>query len=151
MTSTQHDTFTIERNLPAPPARVFAAFATEDGKQRWFGGPPDQFTLLRRAFDFRIGGHEHLSGRWPTGTVSKFDCTYLDIVANARIVYVYEMHLDDRKISVSLATLEFKWADGGATRLVVTEQGAFLDGYDDAGSRRQGTNGLLDRMAETLK
>jgi uncharacterized protein YndB with AHSA1/START domain len=92
-----------------------------------------------------------LSGEWPTGTVSKFDCTYFDIVPNERIVYVYEMHLDDKKISVSLATVEFKWADGGATRLIVTEQGAFLDGYDDAGSRKHGTNDLLDRMTESLK
>jgi hypothetical protein len=32
------------------------------------------------------------------------------------------------------------------TRLRVTEQGAFLDGYDDAGSREHGTGLLLDRL-----
>ena len=35
---------------------------------------------------------------------------------------------------------------GSATRLIVTEQGAFLDGYDDAGSREQGTRWLLDKL-----
>ena len=45
-----------------------------------------------------------------------------------RLVYGYEMRLDDRKISVSLATIELAPADEG-TRLKVTEQGAFLDGY----------------------
>src|SRR5262249_40467321 len=40
------------------------------------------------------------------------------------------MHLDERKISVSLATLELR-PEGKGTRLVITKQGAFLDGYDE--------------------
>src|SRR3977135_4424992 len=60
------------------------------------------------------------------------------------------MHLDDRKISVSLATLELKPA-GTDTRLVMTEQGAFLDGYDDAGSRQTGSNFLLVALDVYLK
>ena len=49
-----------------------------------------------------------------------------------------------------LATIEFKAVAGG-TRLVLTEQGAFLDGYDDAGSREHGTNLLVDKMGATLQ
>jgi len=81
---------------------------------------------------------------------SRDGCVYHDVVADERIVYAYEMHLDDRKISVSLATLELKPA-GIGTRLVMTEQGAFLDGYDDAGSRERGTNHLLDALGKSLK
>ncbi len=55
------------------------------------------------------------------------------------------MHVDSAKISVSLATVEFKPA-GSGTRLVFTEQGAFLDGHDDAGSREQGSRSLLDKL-----
>jgi hypothetical protein len=65
-------------------------------------------------------------------------------------VYSYEMHLDDRKISVSLATFELTTA-GTGTRLVMTEQGAFLDGYDDAGSRERGSNFLLDALGQSLQ
>jgi hypothetical protein len=54
------------------------------------------------------------------------------------------------KISVSLATIEFE-KTGAGTRLTVTEQGAFLDGYDDAGSRERGTAALLDRLEESLR
>ena len=36
------------------------------------------------------------------------------------------------------------------THLKCTEQGAFLNGYDDAGSRERGTGGLIDRLASTL-
>jgi hypothetical protein len=33
----------------------------------------------------------------------------------------------------------------------ITEQGAFLDGYDDAGSREQGTSHLLDALGTSLR
>jgi hypothetical protein len=59
------------------------------------------------------------------------------------------MHIDDTKISVSLATIEFEPA-GGGTKLILTEQGAFLDGYDDAGSRERGTGGLLAALEKSL-
>jgi len=32
----------------------------------------------------------------------------------------------------------------------MTEQGAFLDGYDDAGSRERGTQQLLDALGASL-
>jgi uncharacterized protein YndB with AHSA1/START domain len=71
------------------------------------------------------------------------------VIENERLVYCYEMHMDDRKISVSVATLQLK-AEGKRTRLMVTEQGAFLDGYDDAGSRERGTGELLDALGRSL-
>jgi hypothetical protein len=60
------------------------------------------------------------------------------------------MHLNDKKISVSLATMQLKAVSGGNTVLKVTEQGAFLDGYDDAGSREHGTGHLLDVLGASL-
>jgi uncharacterized protein YndB with AHSA1/START domain len=147
--SVTHSTFVIERDYPFPPAMVYAAWATEEGKSRWFGGDEAAWTPLERTFDFRVGGRERAVGRWRSGTVSGFEALYWDIIPEQRIVYTYEMHIDDRKISVSLATVEFGLAPGG-TRLKVTEAGAFLDGYDDAGSREHGTKGLLDRLGESL-
>ncbi len=38
--SVVHGSFTITRNLPHPPARIFQAFADESAKAKWFGGPP---------------------------------------------------------------------------------------------------------------
>ncbi len=100
--------------------------------------------------DVRVGGTERLKGRWEGGVVSTFEATYHDVIPNERLVYGYVMHLDDRKLSVSLATMQLK-VDGGKTLLMVTEQGAFLDGYDDAGSREQGTGHLLDALGASLK
>ena len=100
--------------------------------------------------DVREGGRERAKGRWKSGVVSTFDATYHDVVPHERLVYSYVMHLDDKKISVSLATMELRGEAGGTT-LMVTEQGAFLDGYDDAGSREHGTGYLLDRLGTSLR
>jgi uncharacterized protein YndB with AHSA1/START domain len=78
-----------------------------------------------------------------------FDAVYFDIVPGERIVYAYDMWHDGKKLSVSLATLEFKAVAGGA-HFAITEQGAFLDGYDDAGERERGTLGLIDQMGASL-
>jgi uncharacterized protein YndB with AHSA1/START domain len=147
--SVVHATFCIERTYPASPAQVFKALTDPAAKAKWFTGG-NGYTLLTRKMDVRPGGREQLKGRWETGVVTTFDAVYHDVVADERIVYAYEMHLDERKISVSLATLELEPA-GTGTRLVMTEQGAFLDGYDDAGSREHGSNFLLDALGVSLQ
>jgi uncharacterized protein YndB with AHSA1/START domain len=148
--SAQHATFVIERGYDFPPAKVFAAWASNEAKSRWFAGTANEWTVKVRELDFRVGGRERLVGTWKNGTVSDFDSVYQDIVPGERIVYSYAMHIDDKKISVSLATVEFRPA-GKGTRLALTEQGAFLDGYDDAGSRERGTRALMDNLDAALK
>lgn len=148
--SAQHATFTIEREFTVPPSTVFAAWATVEGKSRWFGAPPGTWKLLEREFEFRVGGRERLKGIWNSGTVSDFDSRYQDIVPDQRIVYTYDMHLDEKRISVSLSTVEFQ-ASGNGTRMKYTEQAVYLDGYDDAGSRERGTRALLEALAASLE
>jgi uncharacterized protein YndB with AHSA1/START domain len=143
-----HGTFTLERVFAAPPSRVFHALTDIEAKSRWFSGPPGS-TMRERSMEARPGGREVAETGWANGTVSRFDAVYFDVIADTRLVYAYEMHINGEKISVSLATLELTRAAGG-TRLVVTEQGSFLNGYDDNGSREQGTNFLLDRLGASL-
>ena len=81
--------------------------------------------------------------------MTHFDAVYLDVVPGERLVYAYNMYLNDRKISVSLATVEIAAIDGGA-RLRITEQSAFLDGFEDGGSREHGARELIERMAKSL-
>src|SRR5262249_19596245 len=132
-----------------PATRVWKALTDETAKQKWFGSP-GRLEVLERHMDVRVGGSERLRGRWESGLISSFDATYHDVIPNERLVYSYVMHLDEKKISVSLATMELK-SEGAKTRLKVTEQGAFLDGYDDAGSREHGTGHLLDALAASLQ
>ena len=93
---------------------------------------------------------ERLKGEWDSGMVTDFDAHYHDIVPERRIVYSYAMHLDGRRIPVSLATIEFE-PEGAGTRFRLTEQGAFLDGYDDAGSREHGTAAQMEKLARALE
>ena len=58
--------------------------------------------------------------------------------------------IDGRLISHSLATLQFR-PNGEGTLLVVTEQGVFVDGYENKGSREHGTNALVDKLEAWLR
>jgi uncharacterized protein YndB with AHSA1/START domain len=147
--SAVHTTFVIERTYPAAPSRVFHALADKEAKSKWFAGP-DDWGVAKFEMDFRVGGRELNSGGPKGGPVHSFSAVYHDIVPDQRIIYSYDMHIDDQRISVSLATVELK-PEGSGTRLVFTEQGAFLDGYDDPGDRERGTRELLDALGASLK
>jgi uncharacterized protein YndB with AHSA1/START domain len=152
--SVVHASFTITRAWPHSPEKVFNAFADEQAKAKWFGSGPGM-EILERKWDFREGGNETTAGRHAGGMVSRFDCLYRDIVPPqggeaGRIVYSYVMHLDGRKISVSQACIEIR-PEGVGTKLVLTEYGDYLDGYDDAGSREHGTNLLIENLGRSLE
>jgi len=55
---------------------------------------------------------------WQVVRIGIFDAHYLDIVPHERVVYAYEMTVHGRKISASLATIQF-FPEGDRTRLVV--------------------------------
>ena len=148
--SVVHATFHLERSYDAPVARVWKALTDVDAKAKWFAGPVDRWELVERRMDVRVGGTERLKGRWTNGVVSTFEAVYHDVVPNQRLIYSYVMDLDDRRISASLATLQLQ-ADGARTTLKVCEQGAFLDGFDDAGGREHGSGVLLDALGASLK
>ena len=76
------------------------------------------------------------------------DYAYFDVAVNERLVYAYELSLDDRNLSLAR-----HHATRSRTRRHASdghEQGAFLDGYDDSGSREHGTAYLLDGLGESL-
>ena len=146
--STSHATFVIERKYPTTKALVFGAWAEPTSKARWFNGPPEHPTR-DYSLDFRVGGREQVT-TGPREAPHLYVAEYRDIVDAERIIYAYDMFIGERRISVSLATVEF-FADGKGTRMVFTEQAAFLDGYDDAGSREHGTNWLFDKLGKSLE
>ncbi|MES3026659.1 MAG: SRPBCC family protein [Pseudomonadota bacterium] len=145
--SVSHATFVIERAYDAAPARVFAAWASPEAKSLWFGNlaKPDPGYQL----DFRVGGRELNKGGPEGGAVYTHDGVYLEIVPDQRIALSYTMDMDQTRISVSIATVELK-ADGGRTRLIYTEQGAYFDGHDKPEFREHGTKELLNNLAAYL-
>jgi uncharacterized protein YndB with AHSA1/START domain len=148
MSSVVHDSFTLERTYPASPARVFAAWTNLEAKSQWFGNDPELEAVGEQSLDFRPGGREHFTAK-AGGSVYDFDATYYDIVPDERIVWAYDMHMDGRRISVSLSTVELAPVAGGTT-LRMTEYGAFLDGLDTNEARQEGTSQFLQSLADYL-
>jgi uncharacterized protein YndB with AHSA1/START domain len=138
--SVTHSTFTIERDFDASPADVFNAYADVDAKKQWFGGSGDL------ELDFSVGGREYTAGEHD-GTTYAYEAAYRNIVPDERIVFTYEMWMNGESISVSVGTVELTPTVAG-TRLVYTEQGAFLDGLDTAEQREHGTAAQLDVLRE---
>ena len=146
--STQHETFTIERFYPQTPETVFAAFADEAIKRRWFvegeGWAIEEYTL-----DFRLGGFERSRFRFKDGSVVTNDTVYQDIVENERIVLAYWMSVDGQPLSASMTTIELK-PEGTGTRLTYIEYDVFFEGLDTPESRESGCRALLEALAATL-
>ncbi len=147
--SVKHATFTIERSYDASPARVFKAHTDKVAKRRWFV-EGEGFTIESYEMDFRVGGKESSRFRFQGGPLMTFDAVHHDIVPNERIVTAYSMTMDGNTISVSLATTELR-AEGKGTRLVFTEQGAYVDGHDDVAGREEGSRGLLEALDKELR
>jgi uncharacterized protein YndB with AHSA1/START domain len=140
-----HGDFVVERTFPVAPERAFAAWADPKLKARWFGdsGNPAQ------EFEFRVGGREYSSGAGPDGANYTFEVRYMNIVPDVRIVYAYDMTMNGKPISASLAAVEFV-PEGEGTRMIVTEHGAFFDGLDNVKQREDGTIGLIDALEKLL-
>ena len=143
----RHDTIRIERSYPAPPARVFRAWAEPEARERWF--VREEGWESEYAQDFRVGGQEEGWFRRPGGDRYVNRTLYQDIVPDGRIVFAYTMAREETRISASLATVELV-PEGNGTRLRFTEQIALLDGGDTAAEREAGWRGLLDRLAVEL-
>lgn len=138
----KHATFVVERTYRAPIRKVYESWADAEAKAKWFSKPD--------VFDFRVGGKEYSRGGPPEGPVFTFDAVYQEIVPNERIVYSYTLDADDKRISVSVSTIELAEVEGG-TKLIFTEQGAFFDGLDTPEIREHGTNELLNMLGKSLE
>lgn len=145
--SAAHTQFVLERRFTAAPARVFHAWADPVAKRRWNDCHPasSEFSL-----DFRVGGHELHSATLPDGRPQLVDKVFLEIAEDERILFAYTIVVGGRSLSASLVTVEFHVTDAGGTRLVLTEQLAYLDGHYDLEQRRHGTEEGLDRLVAHL-
>ncbi len=146
---THHD-FTVERTYPVPVEKVWAAFADQEIKRLWFAAESEELSMTAYDEDFRVGGHGMNEGSFHGGPPHRFRSTYTDIVEHERIVYTYDMWIDDVHISTSITTIVLEPTDGG-TRLTLTEQGVHFDGRDSGEQREIGTAGLLDTLGATLE
>ena len=140
----KHATFKLDRTYETSTDRVFAAWADPAAKARWFAGPDAQHEL-----DFRVGGRE-LNHSRTDGNNLTFESLYCDIVPGQRIVYSSTLSIAATVSTVSLTTVEFTPVDDG-TRLLLTEQAAYLDGLEQPSWREHGTGAWLDALGAELR
>jgi len=141
---TLHRTFTVERRLPGSPRHAFRFWSDPALKRAWTDCHAD-WEVLEDRFDFRAGGEEVKRWRMPGGAELSLYARYFDIEPTRRIVYAFDMAFGGARQSVSLATVELI-AGGGETRMLFTEQIAFLGGEEALRGRIAGTAEGFDRL-----
>ena len=146
--SVVHATIVLERIYSASPARVFAAWSNKEALLRW-GNPGDGWVTSMDRFDFRVGGGETSRFGQPGGETYLNETTYLDIVPDRRIVSSGAVSRGPDRLSVGLLTVEIR-PEGEGSRLVLTEQGAFLDGHDLPENHEAGWGSMLDNLGDEL-
>ena len=149
MDKVTHGTFTVEREFPYPVETVWSAWATPEKKEKWFVQEPGFATTNHYTCDFRVGGKEHVDATLFNGKPLVVDTVFGDIVPMERIVATYEVLVNNRRISVSVWSMQL-FPTAAGTRLVTTEAGAFLDGLDTNEDRIKGTEGDLNMLGKFL-
>lgn len=145
----QPATIVIERIYEVPPARVFAAWSDPQALLRW-GSPGDDWELVYEKFDFREGGGEISRFGPKGGEVYVNETRYFDIVPDQRIVSAGSMTTGEKRLFAGLLTVEF-FPAGTGCRMVLTEQGVFLDGHDRPENHQAGWSQMLEQLGEELK
>lgn len=152
-----HGSFALERELPAPPDRVFAAFSELSLRRQWFFRLPLDPGTAHHELDFRVGGQEIAGGTFTAnGPVERLEytSTFLDIVSGKRIVYSSELVLNGRRRSASLVIVGLGPTASGA-RMTYIEHYILLafegDGQADVAHQQAGVQLMLTGLKALLE
>ena len=111
----------LEKTLPVPPERVFAAFADPERFREWWG--PVGYTVLALELDVAEGRDYRLVMKPPDGDTFHIRGTFLEVDPPHRLEYTFVYEEPDPDDQETLVTLRFEPSHLG-TRLVL-EHGEF--------------------------
>ena len=103
--SQTHATFVDRTHLPRARRRGLARALRQRRTRPMVRRRADVRGRTSKSHDFRVGGRGIEEGRWHGGPRSRFESTYTDIVDQHRIVFTYDMWVDDQHLSTSLTTI----------------------------------------------
>ncbi len=135
----------LERTFAADPETVFRAWTERDRIVNW--SCPEGATLEDVAIDLKVGGSYELRMRGPGGESYTAFGVYREVTVPNRLVYTWDWREPENAVGETLVTVEFRSADDGGTRLVLTHE-RFPDAEQAAGHEEGWTSSLtrLERL-----
>ena len=139
-------TLRLERVVPAPAERVFAACLDPEELAWWWG--PAGFSAPRVDLDVREGGRYRIRMQPPEGEAFHLSGEFVGIDPPLRLAYTFEWEEPDPDDRKTVVTLTFQ-QHGVGTRIVV-EQGPFATEARRA-LHETGWTETLERLAQFLQ
>ena len=109
----------LEKDLAAPPQRVFAALVEADALQQWWG--PEGFTVERLHFDPAQGERYRITMQPPDGDAFHLGGTFRVVEPPTRLAFTFAWEEPDADDQETLVTLTLT-SSGAGTRLVLDQE-----------------------------
>jgi uncharacterized protein YndB with AHSA1/START domain len=101
-----HATLVFEREIPAPVADVFSAYADARVRAAW--SAPSSDTIIYDGEEFVVGCQDRFRCGPKANPNIHGTTQYWEIVQNQRIVSTEALSMDGMKLAISLLTTEFE-------------------------------------------
>lgn len=134
-------TLNVRRFIPAPRARVFAAFTNADDYAQWIGPGPCQ--CLRAKLDARKGGKFDVRMKTFDGSEVDLRGEYLEVRAPERLVFTWQWIGEGWDKDVSQVTVDFLELDGGTDVQLLHER---LPSATSRDHHTHGWSGSFDKL-----